>query len=233
MVSELFTRLSMVFYEPTGWIWGASLLWGIVSVLLSPCHLSSIPLIVGIISAQQQAKDRKPFAMSLLFSAGIMLSIILIGFITAALGRLIGDIGLWGNVIFAILFIIVGLYLMDMIPLQWQLINLQKFGIKGKKAAFIMGLLFGIGVGPCTFAFMAPLLGMVYSTAAHALLKAILLLLLYAIGHCGVIVLAGTTVGNVQKYLNWTEKSRLPIYMKRVCGLLVSMTGIYLIFKTL
>jgi cytochrome c-type biogenesis protein len=233
MINELFTRLSMVFYEPSGWIWGAALLWGVLSVLLSPCHLSSIPLIVGIITAQQDEHQRKPLLMSTLFSLGIMISIIIIGIITAALGRIIGDIGTIGTVIFAALFVAIGLYLMDILPLNWNLVNLNKNGLRGKSAAFVAGLLFGIGVGPCTFAFMAPILGVVFSTAAQAPLHAILLMLLYTIGHCGIIVVAGTAVSNVQRYLNWTDESRLPIYLKRFCGALVALGGIYLIIKTL
>lgn len=223
----------MVFYEPSGWMWGAALVWGILSVLLSPCHLSSIPLIVGIIASQQDERQRKPLLLSVLFSLGIMISIVIIGIITAALGRIIGDIGTIGTMLFAALFVAVGLYLMDILPMNWKLINLRSTKLSGKNAAFVVGLLFGMGVGPCTFAFMAPILGVVYSTASQAPLQAVLLMLLYTIGHCGIIVVAGTTISNVQRYLTWTDNSRIPIYIKRFCGVLVTLGGIYLIIKTL
>ena len=32
-----------------------SFLWGMVSVLLSPCHMASIPLIVGYVAGQEEA----------------------------------------------------------------------------------------------------------------------------------------------------------------------------------
>ena len=52
---------------------------------------------------------------------------------------------------------------------------------------------------------------------------------MYAIGHCFVIVLAGTFTEVVQHYLNWTEKSKGAVMLKKICGVLVIMGGVYLI----
>ena len=49
-------------------------------------------------------------------------------------------------------------------------------------------------------------------------------------GHCAVIVLAGTCTELVQHYLNWNEASRGAVILKRVCGMLVLAGGIYLIY---
>ncbi len=45
----------------------ASFIWGILSILLSPCHLASIPLIVGFVSEQGSLTRRRAFGISLLF----------------------------------------------------------------------------------------------------------------------------------------------------------------------
>ena len=74
-----------------------SFLWGILSILLSPCHLSSIPLVIGYISSQGQIKIKRSFYLALVFAAGILITIALIGLITASMGRLLGDVGQWGN----------------------------------------------------------------------------------------------------------------------------------------
>ena len=58
-------------------------------------------------------------------------------------------------------------------------------------------------------------------------LYGILLLVLYGMGHCAVIVLAGTSTGLVQHYLDWNEKSRGAVVLKRVCGALVVAAGLY------
>ncbi len=83
---------------------------------------------------------------------------------------------------------------------------------KGYLAALIMGLLFGVALGPCTFAYMAPMLGVAFRVAAANLPYAVMLMLAFGIGHCLVIVLAGTLTEKVQQYLNWTDKTKLLQY---------------------
>jgi cytochrome c-type biogenesis protein len=65
------------------------------------------------------------------------------------------------------------------------------------------------------------------------LLTAVILLSAFAIGHCSVIVGAGTLSKSVQKYLNWTENSKTALYVKKTCGALVIIGGIYMIYNTL
>lgn len=72
----------------------------------------------------------------------------------------------------------------------------------------ILGLLFGITIGPCTFAYMAPVLGIVFQTAQTSFASALVLLLAFGLGHCSIIVGAGTLTNKVQKYLNWSEESK-------------------------
>jgi cytochrome c-type biogenesis protein len=45
-----------------------------------------------------------------------------------------------------------------------------------------------------------------------------------------VIVLAGTCTELVQRYMNWNEKSKGAVIVKRVCGVLVLLGGLYLIY---
>ena len=101
---------------------------------------------------------------------------------------------------------------------------------KGGLAAFVLGLVFGVALGPCTFAFMAPMLGVALRVASERMAYAAALLLAYGVGHCAVIVMAGTFTGAVQRYLDWTERSRGAVVLRRVCGVLVIIGGIYLIY---
>jgi cytochrome c-type biogenesis protein len=211
----------------------ASFGWGIVSVLLSPCHLSSIPLVVGFINSQGEITFKRTFTISLVFGVGILLTIALIGLITALAGRLMGDVGPVGNYIVASVFFAVGLYLMDIIKLPWDGASIKPTKHKGVLAALILGLLFGVGLGPCTFAYMAPVLGVVFQVSKTNIVYSIILLLVFGIGHIIVIVAAGTLSNKVQQYLNWTEKSKAATYIKRVCGAMVILGGIYMIFNTI
>jgi len=207
-----------------------SFIWGILSILLSPCHLASIPLIVGFIDEQGRISTRRAFFISTLFAVGILITIGVIGLITALAGRLMGDIGAYGNYIVAVIFFLVGLHLLDVIPAPWSGPSGVSLKRKGALAAFILGLVFGIALGPCTFAYMAPMLGVTFKLAATNLSYGILLLLVYGVGHCSVIVLAGTSTELVQHYLNWTDKSKGAIIVKRICGVLVLLGGLYLIY---
>lgn len=231
MIDNIFTTL---YDAMTGAAWIAvlaSFSWGVLSILLSPCHLSSIPLIVGYISSQGKISQKQTFNISLVFSLGILITIGIIGLITASLGRMLGDVGPLGKYVVAGIFFVVGMYLLDIIKLNWSGFGLKQTKLKGLFAVLILGLLFGLALGPCTFAFMAPVLGVVFETSKTNYLFAIVLLSAYGIGHCFVIVGAGTLTGKVQKYLNWSEESKTILWIKRVCGILVICGGIYLLIN--
>lgn len=208
----------------------AAFVWGILSILLSPCHLASIPLIVGFIDSQGRTSTKRAFVTSTLFAIGILITIGLIGAITAAAGRMMGDIGKYGNYLVAIIFFLVGLYLLDVISMPWS--GPGQIGIKrkGAIAAFILGLVFGIALGPCTFAYMAPMLAVTFKLASTNLLYGVTLLLIYGIGHCSVIVIAGTSTELVQRYMNWNDKSKGAVILRKICGVLVLLAGVYLIY---
>ncbi len=209
---------------------GGSVLWGIMSIVLSPCHLSSIPLIVGFIDQQGRTSTKRAFVVSTLFAVGILVSIALVGAVTAAAGRMMGDVGRYGNYLVAFVFFLVGLHLIGIIPMPWS--GPSKIGMKGKGLwpAFTLGLIFGIALGPCTFAYMAPMLSITFSLAGVSILYGFLLLLMYGVGHCSVIVCAGTFTEVVQRYLNWNARSAGATVVKKVCGVLVVFGGVYLIY---
>ncbi len=209
---------------------GASFLWGILSIILSPCHLASIPLIVGFIDKQGRISTRRAFVISSLFAVGILITIAAIGAVTAAAGRMMGDVGKYGNYFVAAIFFVVGLHLLDVLPMPFGGPGQIGMKRKGMLAALVLGLVFGVALGPCTFAYMAPMLAVTFRLASSAMLYGILLLVMYGIGHCSVIVLAGTCTELVQRYMNWNEKSKGALILKRICGGLVLLAGLYLIW---
>jgi len=229
-MEELFTALTHAVEGTPAIALGAALVWGILSILLSPCHLASIPLIVGFIDEQGRISTRRAFLISTLFAVGILLTIGAIGAITAAAGRMMGDVGRYGNYFVAAIFFVVGLHLVGVIPMPWSGPGQVDMKRKGMLAAFILGLVFGIALGPCTFAYMAPMLGVTFKLAATNIGYGILLLALYGVGHCSVIVVAGTSTELVQRYLNWNEQSKGAAILKKACGVLVLLAGVYLIY---
>jgi cytochrome c-type biogenesis protein len=230
MLEYLFSVLSSAVGGSAAIAISASFAWGVLSILLSPCHLSSIPLIVGFIDEQGRISTKRAFSIALSFSVGLMISIGVIGLITALAGRMMGDVGKYGNYFVAGIFFLVGLHLFDIIPMPWS--GPTRIGMKrrGLLAAFVLGFIFGIALGPCTFAYMAPILSITFQLSASQMWYGVLLLLAYAVGHCSIIVLAGTFTEVVQRYLNWNEKSKGPLIVKRVCGVLVILGGFYLLY---
>ena len=209
---------------------GASFAWGLLSVLLSPCHLASIPLIVGFMSEQRGMTVGRAFRIALLFSLGVLASIALIGVITAALGRMLGNVGGWVNYLVAAVFFVMGLHLLDVIPLPTGGPAGIPTARRGYLAALVIGFVYGVALGPCTFAYMAPVLAVAFKSGATSPVFAAALFTAFGVGHCAIITAAGTSVKRVQDYLQWSEDSRAMLIGRRVCGVLVLAGGLYFLY---
>jgi len=232
-VNELFTQLTHAIEGSAGIALSAAFVWGILSVLLSPCHLAAIPLIVGLIDKQQTPSRKTALVQSLLFAIGILASIATIGLLTAATGRILGDIGKYGSWLAAVIFFAMGLQLMGVISSPWKKPEQKPATKTGLFSALLTGLIFGIALGPCTFAFMAPVLAVTFNLSAETPLFAWSLVLLYGLGHCAIIVLAGTSAESIRLYLNWNENSKGAMRLRKICGVLVLLAGLYMVYTAL
>ena len=230
---KLFSALSHALEGASLIAVSAAFLWGILSIILSPCHLTSIPLIIGYLSSQKNLSTKKAFCLSTLFSIGILLSILTIGGITAAAGRILGDVGKIGNYAVSAVFLIFGLNLIGIFPIKWSGFNFTKSQGKGYLSVLLLGMVFGLALGPCTFAFMAPMLGIIFNLTEKNLLYGVFLLIAFAVGHCAVIITAGTSTRWVQQIAKWNEQSRGITILRKICGILILAGGIYLIYTTL
>ncbi|MDC7225984.1 MAG: cytochrome c biogenesis protein CcdA [Spirochaetales bacterium] len=225
---DFFNLLNTGMSQPGLFAFAAALLWGILSVIISPCHLGSLPLIIAYINNREKPDTKTAFTLSLLFGLGLLIMLAVIGIITSMTGRIMGDIGDGVLIGVAIFLIICGIWLMDFIPLSKTSFSFTPKRIKaGKFGSFILGLVYGIALGPCSFAFMAPMLGFVFSASASTITFGFSLMLFYAVGHTAVIIAAGTFGDAVNNLLQkkWTDKA-LPVF-KKICGIAVVAVGIY------
>jgi cytochrome c-type biogenesis protein len=229
---RLFSPLSHAIEGAPLFAIGASFIWGILSIILSPCHLTSIPLIIGYLSNQRELSTKKALHLSTIFSVGILISIAVIGGITACAGRILGDVGRIGNYVVAMVFLIFGLNLLGILPLNFPGPSSLKSQRKGYFSVLSLGLVFGLALGPCTFAFMAPMLGIVFKLTAKNLAYGLILMTAFAIGHCGVIIAAGTSTRLVQQITKWDDQSKGITIIRKICGILVLLGGIYLVYST-
>jgi cytochrome c-type biogenesis protein len=227
-MEELLTSLTEALYGSFTLALVASVAWGVASILLSPCHLSSIPLIIGFLTAKEEKKTGRAVLLSLVFALGILITIAIIGIVTGMMGRIMGDLGSYGKYGTALVLLAVGLTLMDILKLPDTGIRLEApISRPPFLSALVLGLLFGFALGPCTFAFMAPVLGLVFQISTENPIAAGGLLLAFGLGHCGIIVIAGGLAARVQVYLNWADRSNTISWIKRGAGFLVILGGVY------
>lgn len=225
-LESLFSGLTDAMAGAPGVALAAAFAWGVLSVVLSPCHLASVPLIVGYLQGGHPVTPRRALGLSTLFALGILGSIALVGAVTAAAGRMLGDVGPWGNFAVAAVFLVFGLHLLDLLPLPTNWVAQPSAPRRGPAGALLFGLLFGVALGPCTFGFLAPVLGVTFGTARTAPLFAFGVLALFALGHCAVIGLAGASSLWVRRWLDWQEGHPGAKWLRRACGVLVAAAGI-------
>ncbi|QEN07090.1 cytochrome C biogenesis protein [Oceanispirochaeta crateris] len=231
-MNEIVQYLNQSFYTFSVVSIGASLVWGILSVFLSPCHVASIPLVIGYINNSKKPDLKGAFKLSLLFGLGILLMILLMGIITGFLGRILGDVGTPLMVLVYIFLTLCGIWLLDL-PFGRSL-NLP-FLQKGLKAegmgAFSLGFLYGLVLGPCSFAFLAPMIGFVFSQSMSQLWFGIALFFFYGIGHTLAIVVAGTFGNKIVNRLESGNFRNASLWIKRICGIFIIVYSIFKIIE--
>lgn len=205
-------------------------LWGMVSVLLSPCHLASIPLIVAYVGGQQKILNPKEAGLySLAFTAGLFITIALIGVICAWLGRLLGDVGSFWQVAVGGVLIWVALGMLGVEKCKVSGSMLYRLNLKGLSGAFGLGLAYGILSGSCTFGFIAPILAII--TVQQKVAVGMLFILLFAIGHCLPIAAAGSFTAAVRKLMENSVWQGAGAWFRKAAGLVISLLGAYFIIN--
>lgn len=205
----------------------AALAWGALSVFLSPCHLSSIPLVVAYMNGGAESPGpRRAAALAGAFATGNLVSIAVVGGVTVLVGRMAGDVGRTGSYALAAVFFAVGLHLVGLLPLpSWSTPAASR--LTGLPGALVLGAVFGAALGPCTFAFMAPILGLAFRSGAEGGGAGIALVLLYGLGHAAAIVAAGVSVQHVQRWLSSRTGGRATAALRVGAGLAVIAGGLY------
>ncbi len=205
-------------------------LWGIVSVLFSPCHLASIPLIVGYVAGQGKIiQGRKAAKYALAFSFGLFVTIAAIGVVCTLLGRMLGDIGPYWTIFVGALLLWVALDMLGLAKCSVSSGIMGRLKVKGISGAFLLGLTYGVLSGSCTFGFIAPILAII--TIQEMVLTGVFFIVLFAVGHCLPIVAAGSSTALVQRWLeNGTMKGG-GVWFRKSAGVMIALLGGYFIAR--
>ena len=207
-------------------------LWGMISVLFSPCHLASIPLIVAYVGGQEQALNPKQAGVySSSFTLGLFISIALIGIVCALLGRMLGDVGNYWQILVGAVLIWVALGMLGVEKCSMSGSLLYRLNLKGLSGAFGLGLAYGILSGSCTFGFIAPILAII--TVQQKIAAGVLLIILFGIGHCLPIVVAGSSTAAVRKLMENSAWQGAGNWFRRAAGIVIVLLGIYFILNPL
>jgi len=203
-------------------------LWGMISVAFSPCHLASIPLIVAYVGGQQQVlKPREAGYYSVAFSSGLFITIALIGIICALLGRMLGDVGNYWQILVGLVLIWVALGMFGVEKCSMSGSLLYRLNLKGIFGAFVLGLAYGVLSGSCTFGFIAPILAII--TIQQKVATGILFIILFAIGHCLPIVVAGSSTATVTGLLENSRWQGAGNWFRKGAGAVIGILGVYFI----
>jgi cytochrome c-type biogenesis protein len=229
--------LDQIFLTVNQWITSGTILaaagcfiWGMVSVLLSPCHMASIPLIVGYVGGQDKmVQPRQAGVYSILFTLGLFITIAAIGIICALLGRMLGDVGNYWQILIGAILIWVALGMLGVEKCSLSGGLLYRLKLKGMTGAFVLGLAYGILSGSCTFGFIAPILAVI--TVQEKVMTGILLIVLFGIGHCLPIAVAGSSAAAVRKLMENTAWQGAGTWFRKGAGTLVGLLGLYFIIN--
>lgn len=205
MIDNLLNSLSILIRENVWLSPVLALLAGIVTSV-TPCALSSVPLVIGYVGGTGQKDTKKALKLSLTFAVGTALTFTTLGVIASSAGKLIGTSNHWWFILLGILMVLMALQ-------TWEIINiipatnlLSKNKKRGYAGALLAGVLGGLFSSPCATPVLIVLLGILAKDGN--IILGIILMLCYSLGHSALTIVAGTSIGFVQK-INASEKYRV------------------------
>jgi cytochrome c-type biogenesis protein len=229
--------METIFLLVNEWITGGTaiaalgcFIWGMISVLFSPCHLASIPLVVAYVGGQDRVlKGRQAAFYAVLFSFGLFLTITAVGIICALLGRMLGDVGPYWTIGVGVVLLWVSFDMLGIAscPMPGGFMNRAR--VRGAPGAFLLGLTYGVLSGSCTFGFIAPILAII--TVQKQVLTGVLLIMLFAVGHCLPIAVAGSSTALVRRLLENASFSQSSPWFRKGAGVVIAGLGCYFVAR--
>ena len=205
-------------------------IWGMVSVLMSPCHLASIPLIVTYVAGQDQSVQAGRAARyAFAFTLGLFITIAVIGVICSLLGRMLGDVGPYWTILVGLILIWVALDMIGVASCSLSGGLISRLKVKGVSGAFFLGLAYGVLSGSCTFGFIAPILAII--TIQQKVAAGIVFILLFGLGHALPIAIVGSSTALVRKLLENSRFQQGSNWFKKTAGVGIGLLGIFFIIR--
>ncbi|WP_243313454.1 cytochrome c biogenesis CcdA family protein [Fundidesulfovibrio agrisoli] len=230
MLDQLFLTINAWMVDSFAVAAAGCFLWGVVSVLFSPCHLASIPLIVGYVAGQGRLiRGREAVKYALAFTSGLFLTIAVVGVACSLLGRMLGDIGPYWTIAVGAALVWLALDMLGVARCSMSGGLMGRMKVRGVGGAFLLGLAYGVLSGSCTFGFIAPILAII--TIQQKVMTGVALIVLFGVGHCAPIAAAGSSTALVRRWLENRAVRQGGDWFRKGAGGMIALLGIYFIAR--
>ena len=211
-------------------MWIAPILSFLAGIITSftPCSLSSVPMAIAYIGGSAAEDKRKALKLSLTMALGMALTFGIFGSLASALGHLLHTVGRWWFLLLGVIMILMALQIWNILQVLPHMHFHGKITKKGYLGALGAGVLSGVFASHCATPVMIALLAM--AAQAGNALWGVFLLALYAVGHSGLLVLAGTSYGVVERWLQDPKYARISDRLRKVLGVVILVMGLLLIW---
>jgi cytochrome c-type biogenesis protein len=229
MIENLLNNLTLYLQESVFLAFLAAYIGGVL-VGFTPCTYPLIPVTVGFIGAQSSSSKLRGFLLSLFYVCGLALTYSLLGGLAALSGKLFGQMQTtpWTYFIMANLCLFMGLAMLDVFTISLPIPQkLAKFSSnkKGFFSSFLIGVVSGFVIGPCTAPVLAVLLG--YVAMQTNLLLGLSLLFIFAFGMGTLLIILGTFTGLISSL---PQSGKWMTKIKFVFGLILIGAAEYFLY---
>ena len=209
-------------------MWLAPILALVAGILTSvtPCSLSSVPLIIGYVGGVGERNTKKAFLYSAVFSLGTAVTFVTMGVIATSAGMLMGTSSPVWYIILGVLMVLMSLQTFGIFNFIPSINLVGKNKKKGIVGAFLAGVLGGIFSSPCSTPVLIALLAIV--AGEGKMLWGVLLMLLYSIGHSALVMVAGTSISFVQRINESNKYKTVAAVLKYIMGAAILLIGFYM-----
>ena len=196
----------------------------------NPCVLAMIPLMIGFVGGMEETTGlKRSFLFSIVFVLGLSVTFAILGVIAATVGCLLGDVGSFWKWIIGAVCLIMGIHLLGGLTFNAPWTQKIKVKQKGLIGAFLLGLLFGVVSTPCAAPILVVLMTYIAAQGA-SIVYGVVLLLTYALGHCVLILIVGTSMGLAKSLLESKGLKTSTNVLRKICGVIIILAGIYFVF---
>lgn len=200
---------------------------GLLSALL-PCSLTQLPLLIAYLGGYESDNKKKSVKYSIFYAIGNSLVFIVLGLLSALIGKSFSILSKKIYIILGILMIIIFLQMINVINIIPKGLKKPTTDKKGALGALILGIIGGFFTSPCTTPVLLAILSYVVSTQ-NIILGAIMLLF-YSLGNGIVLVVVGSSLKIADKLSSSSKMLVVGKIINAMLAILILALGLYLLY---